>query len=67
MSTSTIEGDIDVSAPGFSLGPEVVFSGNLLRNGEQAGQDQEDGGRVQDVQGSLTRSQPMASATTGGM
>jgi hypothetical protein len=29
--------NIDVGAPGFSLGDEVVFSGNLLRNGEQAG------------------------------
>ena len=28
---------IDVGAPGFSLGDEVVFSGNLLRNGEQVG------------------------------
>jgi hypothetical protein len=25
------------STPGFSLGDEVVFSGNLLRNGEQVG------------------------------
>jgi hypothetical protein len=29
--------EIDVGAPGFSLGDEVVFSGNLLRNGEQVG------------------------------
>jgi len=29
--------NIDVGAPGFSLGDEVVFSGNLLRNGEQVG------------------------------
>ena len=29
--------NIDLGAPGFSLGDEVVFSGNLLRNGEQAG------------------------------
>ena len=28
---------IDVGAPGFSLGDVVVFSGNLLRNGEQVG------------------------------
>ena len=31
------DGNIDVGAPGFSLGDEVVFSGNLLRNGEQVG------------------------------
>jgi hypothetical protein len=29
--------DIDVGAPGFSLGDEVVFSGDLLRNGERVG------------------------------
>jgi len=29
--------NIDLGAPGFSLGDEVVFSGNLLRNGEQVG------------------------------
>jgi hypothetical protein len=29
--------NIDVGAPGLSLGDEVVFSGNLLRNGEQVG------------------------------
>ena len=29
--------NIDVGAPGFSLGDEVVFSGNLLRNGKQVG------------------------------
>jgi hypothetical protein len=29
--------DIDVGAPGFSLGDEVVFSGNLLRDGQQVG------------------------------
>ena len=29
--------NIDVGAPGFSLGDEVVFSGNLLRNGKQLG------------------------------
>ena len=29
--------NIDVGAPGFSLGDEVVFSGNLLRRGEQVG------------------------------
>jgi hypothetical protein len=29
--------NIDVGAPGFSLGDEVVFSGNLLRNGQQVG------------------------------
>jgi hypothetical protein len=29
--------NIDVGAPGFSLGDMVVFSGNLLRNGEQVG------------------------------
>jgi hypothetical protein len=28
---------IDVGAPGFSLGDEVVFSGNLLRDGQQVG------------------------------
>ena len=28
---------IDLGAPGFSLGDEVVFSGNLLRNGAQVG------------------------------
>jgi hypothetical protein len=28
---------IDVGAPGLSLGDEVVFSGNLLRNGGQVG------------------------------
>src|SRR4030095_16339034 len=31
------DASIDVAAPGFSLGDEVVFSGNLLRNGEQVG------------------------------
>jgi len=29
--------NIDVGAPGFSLGDEVVFSGNLLRDGQQVG------------------------------
>jgi hypothetical protein len=29
--------NIDLGAAGFSLGDEVVFSGNLLRNGEQVG------------------------------
>ena len=29
--------NIDVGAPGLSLGDEVVFSGNLLRDGEQLG------------------------------
>jgi hypothetical protein len=29
--------NIDLGAPGFSLGDEVVFSGNLLRNGQQVG------------------------------
>ena len=29
--------NIDVGAPGLSLGDEVVFSGNLLRNGQQVG------------------------------
>jgi hypothetical protein len=29
--------NIDVGAPGFSLGDEVVFSGKLLRNGQQVG------------------------------
>ena len=29
--------NIDLGAPGFSLGDEVVFSGNLLRNGQQLG------------------------------
>ena len=29
--------NIDVGAAGFSLGDMVVFSGNLLRNGEQVG------------------------------
>jgi hypothetical protein len=28
---------IDVGAPGFSLGDEVVFAGNLLRDGRQVG------------------------------
>jgi hypothetical protein len=31
------DANIDVGAPGFSLGDEVVFSGNLLRNGKQIG------------------------------
>jgi hypothetical protein len=31
------DASIDVGAAGFSLGDEVVFSGNLLRNGEQVG------------------------------
>jgi hypothetical protein len=31
------DASIDVGAPGFSLGDEVVFSGDLLRNGEQVG------------------------------
>jgi hypothetical protein len=31
------DANIDVGAPGFSLGDDVVFSGNLLRNGEQVG------------------------------
>jgi hypothetical protein len=29
--------NIDVGAPGFSLGDEVVFAGNLLRDGQQVG------------------------------
>jgi hypothetical protein len=29
--------NIDLGAPGFSLGDEVVFSGNLLRNGQRVG------------------------------
>ncbi|MFL6269721.1 MAG: allene oxide cyclase barrel-like domain-containing protein [Actinomycetes bacterium] len=29
--------NIDLGAPGFSLGDEVVFSGNLLQHGEQVG------------------------------
>jgi len=29
--------NIDLGAAGFSLGDEVVFSGNLLRNGQQVG------------------------------
>jgi hypothetical protein len=29
--------NIDVGAPGFSLGDEVVFAGNLLRDGKQVG------------------------------
>jgi len=29
--------NIDVGAPGFSLGDMVVFSGNLLRDGQQVG------------------------------
>jgi hypothetical protein len=29
--------NIDLGAPGFSLGDEVVFSGNLLQNGKQLG------------------------------
>jgi hypothetical protein len=29
--------NIDVGAPGFSLGDEVVFSGNLLQDGKQVG------------------------------
>jgi allene oxide cyclase-like protein len=31
------DANIDVGAPGFSLGDMVVFSGNLLRDGEQVG------------------------------
>jgi hypothetical protein len=31
------DANIDVGAAGFSLGDEVVFSGNLLRDGEQVG------------------------------
>jgi hypothetical protein len=31
------DANIDLGAPGFSLGDEVVFSGNLLRHGEQVG------------------------------
>jgi hypothetical protein len=31
------DANIDVGAAGFSLGDEVVFSGNLLRGGEQVG------------------------------
>jgi hypothetical protein len=31
------DANIDVGAAGFSLGDEVVFSGDLLRNGEQVG------------------------------
>ena len=34
---TALDPNIDVGAPGFSLGDEVVFSGNLLRNGEQVG------------------------------
>ena len=31
------DASIDVGAPGFSLGDEVVFSGDLLQDGEQVG------------------------------
>jgi hypothetical protein len=31
------DANIDVGAPGFSLGDEVVFSGNLLQKGKQVG------------------------------
>jgi len=31
------DANIDLGAPGLSLGDEVVFSGNLLRHGEQVG------------------------------
>jgi len=31
------DANIDVGAPGFSLGDEVAFSGNLLRHGKQVG------------------------------
>jgi hypothetical protein len=31
------DANIDLGAPGFSLGDEVVFSGNLLRDSEQVG------------------------------
>ena len=31
------DASIDVGAPGFSLGDEVVFAGNLLRDGKQVG------------------------------
>ena len=31
------DANIDVGAPGFSLGDEVAFSGNLLRHGAQVG------------------------------
>ena len=31
------DASIDVGAPGFSLGDEVVFAGNLLQNGKQVG------------------------------
>jgi hypothetical protein len=31
------DANIDVGAPGLSLGDEVVFAGNLLRNGQQVG------------------------------
>jgi hypothetical protein len=31
------DASIDVGAPGLSLGDEVVFAGNLLRNGQQVG------------------------------
>jgi hypothetical protein len=31
------DANIDLGAPGFSLGDEVVFSGNLLRDGQQVG------------------------------
>jgi hypothetical protein len=31
------DANIDLGAAGFSLGDEVVFSGNLLRDGEQVG------------------------------
>ena len=31
------DGNIDVGAPGLSLGDEVVFAGNLVRNGKQVG------------------------------
>jgi hypothetical protein len=32
-----VDPNIDVGAPGFSLGDEVVFAGDLLRNGERVG------------------------------
>ena len=31
------DSNIDVGAPGFSVGDEVVFSGNLLQDGKQVG------------------------------
>jgi hypothetical protein len=34
---SEFDPNIDLGAPGFSLGDEVVFSGNLVQSGEQVG------------------------------